>query len=134
MAKEQNLRIEGVTLNPRKQILYSIQAVYGIGKTRAGELLDKAGIERNKPTKDITEDELAKIRDTINSSNFKIEGELKQEIFRNINILKNIKSYRGMRHKVGLPVRGQNTRKNARTRKGKVKMAVGGLNKQVSKK
>lgn len=132
--KQTNIRILGVLLNSEKQVFYSIQSVYGIGSSLANKFLQKAGIEKTKKTHELTEDEQSKLQKVLEESEYKFEGDLKQQVYNNINSLRMIKSYRGIRHKLGLPVRGQKTRKNARTRKGKVKMAVGGLNKPISKK
>jgi small subunit ribosomal protein S13 len=114
--------------------LYSLQGIYGIGKSKAAEVLAKLGINPETKVKDMDDDTFAKIRAEIESGEYLVEGDLRQKVYRDIARLKAIKAYRGIRHKVGLPVRGQNTKKNARTRKGKVKIAVGGLNKPVSKK
>jgi small subunit ribosomal protein S13 len=129
-----NTKILGVNLNSAKPVLYSLQGIYGIGKTTAGRILGKLKMDATVRVKDVTEEDFNKIRAEVESGEYLAEGDLRQKIYRDIARLKSIKAYRGIRHKVGLPVRGQNTRKNARTRKGKVKMAVGGLNKPVSKK
>lgn len=129
-----NTKILGVSLDPNKKILYSLQGIYGIGGTLAKVILEKTGVDSEIRTKDLDEETMTKIRSEVESGTYLAEGDLRQKIYRDISRLKSIKSYRGIRHKVGLPVRGQNTKKNARTRKGKVKMAVGGLNKPVSKK
>jgi len=129
-----NTKILGVTLNQSKSVLYSLQGIYGIGHSKAAEVLAKLGINPETKVKDMDDDSFGKVRAEIESGEYLVEGDLRQKIFRDIARLKAIKAYRGIRHKVGLPVRGQNTKKNARTRKGKVKMAVGGLNKPVSKK
>lgn len=129
-----NTKILGVNLDSSKKILYSLQGLYGIGKTRATKILAVAKVDPSTRLKDVDEEDFNKVRSEVESGEYIIEGDLRQKIYRDISRLKTIKSYRGMRHKQGLPVRGQNTRKNARTRKGKVKMAVGGLNKPVAKK
>lgn len=129
-----NTKILGVTLNPSKSVLYSLQGIYGIGKTSSARILAKLGIAPETKTKDVSEDDFSRIRAEIESGEYLVEGDLRQKVYRDIARLKAIKTYRGMRHKAGLPVRGQKTKKNARTRKGKVKIAVGGLNKPVSKK
>lgn len=129
-----NYRIQGVLLDNSKSIYYALQGVYGIGKTRAKIILHDAQIVPETKTHLITEEQFSKIQEIIEKMSIKLEGDLRQEVYSNINTLKTIRSYRGIRHKAGLPVRGQNTRKNARTRKGKVKIAVGGLNKPIAKK
>jgi small subunit ribosomal protein S13 len=129
-----NTKILGVTLNQSKSILYSMQGIYGIGKSTSRNILKKVGINPETKVKDMNDEDFSKIRAEVESGEYVVEGDLRQKIYRDIARLKSIKAYRGIRHKVGLPVHGQNTKKNARTRKGKVKMAVGGLNKTVSKK
>lgn len=129
-----NTKILGVTLSQSKSVLYSLQGIYGIGKSKAAEILAKLGINPETKVKDMDDDTFSKIRAEIESGEYLVEGDLRQKVYRDIARLKTIKTYRGIRHRVGLPVRGQTTKKNARTRKGKVKIAVGGLNKPVSKK
>lgn len=129
-----NTKILGVNLDPSKKVLYAIQGIYGIGKKTAEKILLKAKVDPDIRLKDVEEDDFNKVRSEIESGEYLIEGDLRQKVYRDIARLKAIKSYRGYRHRVGLPVRGQNTRKNARTRKGRVKIAVGGLNKPVEKK
>lgn len=129
-----NTKILGITTNPNKAIFYALQDIYGIGETLSKSILAKSKIALVAKVKDISEEDFSLIRVEVESGNYLLEGDLRQKIYRDISRLKAIKSYRGSRHKMGLPVRGQNTRKNARTRKGKVKMAVGGLNKPVGKK
>ncbi len=109
-------RISGVDIPRDKRIVISLTYVYGIGKTTAIKVLKAAGVSEETRTKDLTEDELLRIREEV--SNFKTEGDLRREVNLNIKRLQEIGSYRGMRHRRGLPVRGQNTRNNARTRKG----------------
>jgi len=128
-----NTKILGVTLNASKSALYAIQDLYGIGKTLSSNILDKLKIDHTIKVKDMDEADFGKIRSEIESGEYLVEGELRQKIYRDINRLKTIKSYRGIRHRMGLPVRGQRTKTNARTRKGKVKMAIH-LNKPISKK
>ena len=125
-------RILGVDIPNEKRIEISLRYLYGIGPKRAKDILTATKVNPDTRAKDLTQQELSKLYEEI-EKNYKIEGELKQDIFTNVKRLKDIRAYRGNRHKVGLPVRGQNTRKNARTRKGKVKLAVGGLNKKVTK-
>ncbi len=129
-----NTKILGVTLNQSKSILYSLQGIYGIGHSIAADVLEMLNILPTTKVKEMSDEDFGRVRAEIESGKYIVEGDLRQKIYRDIARLKAIKAYRGIRHKVGLPVRGQNTKKNARTRKGKVKIAVGGLNKAVSKK
>ena len=110
-------RIVGVEIPNNKKVLYSLTYIYGIGLSRSKEILQNTGIDPEKRVKDLTEDEINRIAHYINE-HYKVEGELRQEVQRNIKRLMDIGCYRGIRHKLGLPVRGQKTRSNARTRKG----------------
>ena len=127
---QSNIRILGVDLPVKKQVLYSLQYIYGVGKKAAEHILEQSGVDPLKRAQDLSDNEIQKIRVLIEKSPEKYEGGLRQQIFQNIKRLKDIRSYRGIRHKIGLPVRGQRTRSNARTRKGRVKLAVGGLKKK----
>ena len=109
-------RIAGVDIPNEKRVVISLQYIYGIGEPTAKEILKNAGVSEDTRVKDLTEDELSKIRSQV--SKYKIEGDLRRENALNIKRLMEIGSYRGIRHRKGLPVRGQNTRNNARTRKG----------------
>lgn len=113
-------RIVGVDIPNNKRGEISLSYIYGIGKSTAQRILDGAGVDRNAKVEDWTDDETAAIRNYIND-NFKIEGELRSETQMNIKRLMDIGAYRGIRHRIGLPVRGQSTKNNARTRKGKRK-------------
>ncbi|MBD3280238.1 30S ribosomal protein S13 [Candidatus Dojkabacteria bacterium] len=124
-------RILGVEIPNEKGIGVALTYIYGIGNTTAQKILDMVNIDPNTRVKDLDEQKLMKIAQIIEES-YKVEGELKQDIFKNIKRLKDIKSYRGLRHKLSLPVRGQNTRTNAVTRKGK-NIAVGGLKRKIEK-
>ncbi len=124
-------RIAGVDINEEKKAKIALTRVYGVGLTKAMEILDIANVDPDKLITDFTNEEVNRINKVI-EQNYKVEGELKQQVFRNIKRLKDIKCYRGIRHKVGLPVRGQNTRTNAVTRKGK-NQAVGGLKRVLEK-
>ncbi len=124
-------RILGVEIPNEKRVEIGLTYIYGIGRTQSNKILKIANIDPNIRVKDLKDDQLSKLSKII-EDNYKIEGELRQIIFRNIKRLKDIKSYRGLRHRLGLPVRGQRTRTNAVTRKGK-NIAVGGLNPKVSK-
>lgn len=116
-------RIAGVDIPRDKRVVISLTYVYGIGKPRAQEILAKVGISEDVRVKDLTEDEITKIRKEV--ENFKVEGDLRREVALNIKRLMEIGSYRGIRHRRGLPVRGQKTKTNARTRKGKAKPVAG---------
>lgn len=110
-------RIAGVDLPKDKRVEVGLTYIYGIGRSRSRRLLKELGIDLDTRVKDLKEEEVAKIRDYIDR-NFKVEGELRQEVSQNIKRLIEISCYRGIRHIRGLPVRGQRTRTNARTRKG----------------
>ncbi len=109
-------RIAGVELPANKRIEIALTYIYGIGRSSARKILEKTGVE-NKKVYELTEEEIAKIRDVIEKE-YKVEGELRREVAANIQRLIEIRCYRGLRHLAGLPVRGQRTRSNARTRKG----------------
>ena len=113
-------RIAGVDLPRDKRIEIGLTYVYGIGRTLSNEILNETGINPDTRVKDLTDDEISKLREVI-EKNHKVEGDLRREVALNIKRLMEIGSYRGMRHKRGLPVRGQRTKTNARTRKGPVK-------------
>ncbi len=110
-------RIAGVDLPSRKAIEYALPDIYGIGLTTARQILAKIGVDPHKKVKDIDENELSLIRQEI-EENYRVEGMLRAEVTANIKRLIEINSYRGLRHKLGLPVHGQRTKTNARTRKG----------------
>ena len=109
-------RIAGVNIPLNKRAEVGLTYVYGIGQSTAQELLDKVGINRDTPIKDLTEDEVIKLRDAVDELD--VEGDLRRERSQNVKRLMEIGSYRGLRHRRGLPVRGQRTKTNARTRKG----------------
>ena len=109
-------RIAGVDIPRNKRVEISLTYIFGIGRSTSNEILEKAGVDKDIKVKDLTEEQVGKIRTIVEE--YKIEGELRKEI------RLNIKSYRGLRHRNGLPVRGQKTKTNARTRKGPVKMAI----------
>ena len=111
-------RIAGVDLPRDKRIEYALPYIYGIGLTLSREILAKTGINPDTRVRDLTEGEVAKIREVLDHDGYKIEGDLRREESLNIKRLVEIGSYRGRRHRAGLPVRGQNTKNNARTRKG----------------
>ena len=110
-------RIAGIDLPREKRAEIGLTYIYGIGKSSAQEILEKAGINPDTKMKDLTEGELGKIREVLDD--YTIEGDLRREVSMNIRNLREINCYRGLRHKKGLPVRGQNTKNNARTRKGR---------------
>ena len=116
-------RLAGVDLPPAKRAEIGLTYIYGIGRTRAKSLLHRCGIDFDKKVRDLTEDEVNHIR-TILEEEGAVEGDLRKEISMNIKRLMEIGCYRGMRHRRGLPVRGQRTRTNARTRKGPRKGAI----------
>ena len=112
------VRISGVDIPNDKHISIALTYIFGIGRSRAETILGKLNIEKSIKAKDLSEDEVVKIREYI-ENNYAIEGDLRREISQNIKRLIEINSYKGIRHKRGLPVRGQRTHTNARTRKGK---------------
>lgn len=109
-------RIAGVDIPREKRVVISLTYIYGIGSKTAQKVLAEAGVSEDTRVRDLTEDELNKIRDVIDK--LKVEGDLRREVSLNIKRLMEIGCYRGLRHRRGLPVRGQNTKNNARTRKG----------------
>jgi small subunit ribosomal protein S13 len=125
-------RISGVTIPAEKQIWVALTYVFGIGPKTADTILEAAKVERTVRTKDLTDAEIGRIQDFINE-NYTVEGELQRIVSGNIKRLKDIGSYRGLRHKQALPSRGQRTKTNARTRRGK-KVTVGGTAKKVASK
>ncbi|HEC79410.1 MAG TPA: 30S ribosomal protein S13 [candidate division WOR-3 bacterium] len=117
-------RIAGVDLPPNKKVEYGLTAIFGIGLHTAQNIVAKVGIDPSKRIKDLSDEEVTKIRKLIEAE-YKVEGALRADIAADIKRLIDIGSYRGLRHKYGLPVRGQRTRTNARTRKGKKKTVAG---------
>ncbi|WP_340114362.1 30S ribosomal protein S13 [Maribellus mangrovi] len=113
-------RIAGVDIPNNKRGEVSLTYIYGIGRSRAQKILAEAGVDKNQKVQDWNDDQFAAIRKAI-GDNFKVEGELRSEVQLNIKRLMDIGCYRGVRHRIGLPVRGQSTKNNARTRKGKRK-------------
>src|SRR5699024_1574292 len=109
-------RIAGIDIPRDKRIVIALTAIYGIGNSSAKNILEKAGVSEDTRVRDLTEEELGKIRQVVNE--YTIEGDLRREVSLNIKRLMEIGSYRGLRHRRNLPVRGQNTKNNARTRKG----------------
>ncbi len=113
-------RIAGIDIPKNKHGEIGLTYIYGIGRNRSREILSKAGVPFNKKVEEWNDDEITKIR-TIISENYRVEGELRTEVQMNIKRLMDIGCYRGIRHRIGLPVRGQSTKNNARTRKGRKK-------------
>ena len=124
-------RIAGVTIPADKQVWIALTSVYGIGRTTSKAILAEAKIEPTTRVKDLTEADEQKLNDII--SKYTVEGDLKRLVTNNIKRIKDINSYKGLRHKAGLPVNGQRTRTNARTRKGKA-IAVGGAQPKAASK
>ncbi len=122
------MRIAGIQIPDNEKINISLTRVYGIGRSNVELLIKQAKLDKDKRTKDLSKEEVSRIATVLN--NFLTEGDLKKEIRENIERLKAIRSYRGVRHMVGLPVRGQRTKDNARTRRGK-KKTVGALSKEM---
>ena len=121
-------RIAGVDLPQNKQVWIGLTYIYGIGQSRSRKLLGQAEVEPTTKVKDLTEDEVRRIRDVVTDAG-RIEGDLRKEVSQNIKRLMEIGSYRGVRHRKSLPVRGQRTHTNARTRKGPRRGAVAGKKK-----
>jgi small subunit ribosomal protein S13 len=113
-------RIVGVNIPDNKRGEIALTYIYGVGRSRATSVLEEAGVDKNLKVKDWNDDQFAAVRKVIGDS-FKVEGELRSEVQMNIKRLMDIGCYRGIRHRIGLPVRGQSTKNNARTRKGKRK-------------
>jgi len=114
------IRIVGVDLPQNKRGEVALTYIFGIGRSSANTILEKAEVDRNIKVKDWTDDQSARIREII-SADYKVEGDLRSEVQTNIKRLMDIGCYRGIRHRIGLPVRGQSTKNNARTRKGRKK-------------
>lgn len=125
-------RIAGVDLPPQKQVWVGLTYIHGIGASLSRRILGEAGVEVTTRVKDLTEDEARKIRKII-QDNFRVEGDLRKEVSQNVRRLMEIGCYRGVRHRRGLPVRGQRTHTNARTRKGPRRMTVAGKKKAGKK-
>jgi small subunit ribosomal protein S13 len=125
-------RIAGVNIPLNKRVEIGMTYVYGIGRSTSNEMLTKLGISPDTYVRDLTEDEVSKLRDLIDSD-YVVEGDLRRERSQNIKRLMEIGCYRGLRHRRGLPVRGQKTKTNARTRKGPKRMSVAGKKKAGKK-
>ena len=114
-------RIAGVDLPREKRVEIGLTYIYGIGRTKSNEILKASGVNPDTRVKDLTEEEVIKIREIIDKNGYKVEGDLRRETALNIKRLMEIGCYRGLRHRKNLPVRGQRTKTNARTRKGRKK-------------
>ena len=125
-------RIAGVNIPLNKRVEIGLTYIYGVGRPTSNQLLAKLGISPDTYVRDLTEDEVRKLRDTIDNS-LTVEGDLRRERSQNVKRLMEIGCYRGLRHRRGLPVRGQNTKTNARTRKGPKRMQVAGKKKATKK-
>ena len=125
-------RIAGIDLPRRKAVAYALPYIFGIGPNNARSICDKAGVPHDKKVDELTEAEVKAIRDTIEAEH-KVEGDLRREIQQNIKRLMDLGCYRGLRHRKGLPVNGQRTHTNARTRKGPRKGTVAGKKKATGK-
>ena len=126
-------RIAGVNIPTEKRVEIALTYIYGIGPTRSLKALTQANISPDVRVKDLTEAEVTRIREIL-EKNFKIEGDLRREVSQNISRLKEIGSYRGTRHKLGLPVHGQRTKTNSRTKRGGKRVTVGSGRKKTSAK
>ena len=125
-------RIAGINLPLQKRVEVGLTYIYGIGRSTSNELLDELQINRDTYVRDLTEDEVGRLRDLIDRK-LVVEGDLRRERSQNVKRLMEIGCYRGLRHRRGLPVRGQNTKTNARTRKGPKRMSVAGKKKATKK-
>jgi len=125
-------RISGVNIPLNKRVEVGLTYIYGIGRTTSNKLLAEVGVEPDRKVRDLTEEEVVKLRELIDNS-LTVEGDLRRERSQNIKRLQEIGCYRGLRHRRGLPVRGQNTKTNARTRKGPKRMQVAGKKKATKK-
>jgi len=125
-------RIAGVNIPTNKRVEVGLTYVFGIGRSTANEILEAAGVDPDTHVKDLTEDEIVKLREAVESR--EVEGDLRRERSQNVKRLQEIGSYRGLRHRRGLPVRGQRTKTNARGRKGPRRMSVAQRNKAPTPK
>jgi small subunit ribosomal protein S13 len=125
-------RISGINIPLNKRVEIGLTYIYGIGRSTSNRLLAEVGIEPDRKVRDLTEEEVVKLRDLIDTS-LTVEGDLRRERSQNVKRLQEIGCYRGLRHRRGLPVRGQNTKTNARTRKGPKRMQVAGKKKAGKK-
>ena len=121
-------RISGINIPLNKRVEIGLTYIYGVGRSQSNAILKKAGVDPNTYVKDLTDDEVIKLRDAIDQD-LTVEGDLRRELSQNIKRLMEIGAYRGLRHRRGLPVRGQRTKTNGRTRKGPKRMSVAGKKK-----
>ncbi|GAB4478685.1 30S ribosomal protein S13 [Erythrobacter tepidarius] len=117
-------RIAGVNIPTNKRVIIALTYIHGIGRTTAVQIADKLGIAHSTRVQDLSDEEILRIRETIDAE-FTVEGDLRRQTAMNIKRLMDLRAYRGLRHRSGLPVRGQRTHTNARTRKGKAKPIAG---------
>ncbi len=127
------VRISGVNIPEEKRAEIALTYIYGIGKSRAGQILEKVGIDKNLKINKIPAEDIIKLRNEI-ENNYILEGELRRQVMMNIKRLKEIGSYRGLRHSRGLPVRGQRTKTNTRTVRGNKRVTMGSGRRSVEKK
>ena len=125
-------RIAGVNIPLNKRVEVGLTYVFGVGRSTANKIIKQAGVDPNTPVKDLTEDEVVKLREAIEAND--VEGDLRRERSQNVKRLQEIGSYRGLRHRRGLPVRGQRTKTNARARKGPKRMSIAGRKKAPTAK
>lgn len=123
-------RIAGVNIPTQKRVIIALTYIYGIGRVKAAEIIQKVGLDQSRRVNDLTDQEILKIREVLDQD-YKVEGDLRREVSMNIKRLMDLGCYRGLRHRKGLPVRGQRTHTNARTRKGKAVPIAG---KKIAKK
>ena len=117
-------RIAGINIPTNKRVIIALTYIHGIGRKTAVEIADKLGIDHARRVSDLSDEEVLRVRETIDAD-YSVEGDLRRETAMNIKRLMDLRSYRGLRHRAGLPVRGQRTHTNARTRKGKAKPIAG---------
>jgi small subunit ribosomal protein S13 len=125
-------RISGVNIPLNKRVEIGLTYIYGIGRSTSNELLAKVGVEPDRKVRDLTEEEVVRLRELIDGS-LTVEGDLRRERSQNVKRLQEIGCYRGLRHRRGLPVHGQNTKTNARTRKGPKRMQIAGKKRATKK-
>ena len=126
-------RIAGVNIPDNKRIEIALTYVYGIGRVLSNQILKEAKVDSNKRTSQLSDEELNSLRKTIDEKKYRLEGDLRREIMMNVKRLKEIGSYRGLRHMKGLPVRGQRTRTNSRTIRGNVRRTMGSGKRKMEK-
>lgn len=114
-------RVIGIDIPDNKRLVISLTYIYGLGSTKAKEVLDRLGLDHNMKARELSQDDIAKLNTLLQSEDYTVEGDLRRQVQNNIKRLISINSYRGSRHRAGLPCRGQQTQTNARTRKGRRK-------------